>query len=135
MSTGIPTQPSPTKRILVIDDEDGVREIIQISLETAAGWEVVTVASGREGVIAAAQTQFDAILLDIMMPELDGVATLNQIQANEATRSIPMILLTAKAGANERQQFMQLGVMGVITKPFKARNLVRQIRAILDWPD
>ncbi len=124
-----------TKRILVIDDEDGIREIIQICLEAAAGWEVVTAASGSEGLVDAQTTQPDAILLDVMMPDMDGPTTFRLLQANVRTRHIPTILLTAKAKISEQQQFIDLGVTGVITKPFKAQDLVNQIREILKWKE
>ncbi len=123
------------KRILVIDDEDGIREIIQISLEAAAGWDVFTAASGSEGLENAQISQPDAILLDVMMPDMDGPTTFRQLQANSATKHIPTILLTAKAKTSERKQYIDLGVAGVITKPFKAMDLVRQIREILNWRD
>lgn len=122
-----------TKKILVIDDEDGIREIIQICLEVAAGWEVLTAASGSEGLAIAKQQQPDAILLDVMMPDMDGPTTFRQLQADATTAHIPTILLTAKAKISEQQQFIDLGVTGVITKPFKAQELVDQIRAILNW--
>lgn len=121
------------KRILVIDDEDGIREIIQICLEVAAGWEVLTAASGSEGLATAQSEQPDAILLDVMMPDMDGPTTFRKLQANAATQHIPTILLTAKAKISEQKQFIDLGVTGVITKPFKAQDLVHQIREILDW--
>lgn len=124
-----------TKRILVIDDEDGIREIIQICLEAVAGWQVLTAASGSEGLANAQSTLPDAILLDVMMPDLDGPTTFRQLQANAATQHIPTILLTAKAKISEQQQFINLGVTGVITKPFKAQDLVNQIREILNWSD
>jgi CheY-like chemotaxis protein len=124
-----------TKRILVIDDEDGIREIIQICLEAVAGWQVLTAASGSEGLANAQSTLPDAILLDVMMPDLDGPTTFRQLQANAATQHIPTILLTAKAKISEHQQFINLGVTGVITKPFKAQDLVNQIREILNWSD
>ena len=122
-----------TKRILVIDDEDGIREIIQICLEAAAGWEVETAASGSEGLAVAQSMQPDAILLDVMMPDMDGPTTFRQLQADSATQHIPTILLTAKAKISEQQQFIDLGITGVITKPFKAQDLVNQIREILKW--
>ncbi len=122
-----------TKRILVIDDEDGIREIIQISLEVAAGWEVLTASSGNEGLITANIEQPDAILLDVMMPDMDGPTTFRQLQANAATQGIPTILLTAKAKISEQEQFIDLGVAGVITKPFKAVDLVTTICQILSW--
>ncbi len=124
-----------TKRILVIDDDDGVREIIQFSLEAAAGWEVLTAASGKEGLAKAEADQPDAILLDVMMPELDGPATFRQLQANVVTADIPTILLTAKARTSEQKQFLDLGVTGVITKPFKPMELVEEIQGILNWLD
>ena len=122
-----------TKRILVIDDEDGVREIIQICLEVAGGWQVLTAASGREGLNLAQEEQPDAILLDVMMPDLDGPTTFRKLQGNKATQNIPTILLTAKAKISEKQQFLDLGVTGVITKPFEAQNLVDDIRDMLNW--
>lgn len=121
------------KRILLIDDEDGARQIIQFSLEAAAGWEVLTAASGVEG-IAIAQTELpDAILLDVMMPDLDGPATFQHLQANPKTQPIPVILLTAKANPAEHQPLAELGVAGIITKPFKIPVLVAQIQSILHW--
>ena len=122
-----------TKRILVIDDEDGIREIIQICLEAAAGWDVLTAASGSEGLATAQVEKPDAILLDVMMPDMDGPTTFRQLQADPTTQNIPTILLTAKAKISEQQQFIDLGVTGVITKPFKAQDLVNQIRKILHW--
>ncbi len=124
-----------TKRILVIDDEDGIREIIQICLEAAAGWDVLTAASGSEGLEKAEAFQPDAILLDVMMPDMDGPTTFQTLQRLPATRHIPTILLTAKAKISEQQQFIDLGVTGLITKPFKAQDLVNQIREILHWSD
>ncbi len=121
------------KRILVIDDEDGVREIIQISLMAVTAWEVVAVSSGQEGVEKALQGTFDAVLLDVMMPDLDGPTAFQQLRVNPVTQSIPVILLTAKAGIEDYQQLMALGVTGVITKPFAAQSLADQIREILHW--
>lgn len=123
------------KRILLIDDEDGARRIIQFSLEAAAGWEVVTAASGIEGMNLAQTEQIDAILLDVMMPDLDGPATFQRLQENPVTRSIPVIMLTAKASPTEHQPLLDLGIAGIITKPFKIPALIAQVRAILNWQD
>ncbi|MEC4984827.1 MAG: response regulator [Oscillatoria sp. PMC 1068.18] len=121
------------KSILVVDDEDGVREIIQMTIEAVIGWEVMTAASGNEGLAIAATKQPDAILLDVMMPDIDGITTFKQLQANSATLHIPVILLTAKAKISEKKQLLDLGVAGVITKPFEAISLVQQICSILHW--
>lgn len=122
-----------TKRVLVIDDEPGIRQIVEISIKAIMDWEVVVAASGQEGVALAEAAQPDAILLDVMMPGMDGLTTLQRMQANPATQQIPTILLTAKAQPSEQEKFSQLPIAGIITKPFKAADLVRQMRSILHW--
>lgn len=121
------------KRILVVDDDDGVREIVQISLEAAAGWIVLTAASGAAAIAIARSQQPDAILLDVMMPDMDGVETFRQLQQQPETQAIPTILLTAKAKVSERKAFADLGVAGIIVKPFQAIHLADQISQLLGW--
>ncbi len=94
---------------------------------------MLTAASGCEGLALARTTPCNAILLDVSMPEMDGIATLQHLQADPSLRSVPTIFLTAKATATEYQSLLQLGVVGVITKPFKAKDLVAQIRTLLYW--
>lgn len=121
------------KRILLIDDEEGARTIVQFSLEAAAGWEVLTAGSGLEGIEIAIAQSPDAILLDVMMPDLDGVATFERLQNHSSTQAIPVILLTAKATTAEHQMLSTLGVAGIITKPFKISVLISLIREFLGW--
>jgi len=123
------------KRILIIDDEDGMREIIQLSLEATTEWEIITAASGREGLAFAESEQPDAILLDVMMPRMDGPTTFKQLQGNSATNHIPAIFLTAKAFSNEQKELMQVGVSGIITKPFDPIELAGQVSKILGWKE
>jgi len=123
------------KTILVIEDDDGFWEINQFSLEAAGGWEVLTAASGREGLTIAAEDQPDAILLDVMMPEMDGIETFQQLQADLRTQKIPIIFLTAKARGAEQERLKEMDISGLITKPIKPQDLVDQIREILHWPD
>jgi len=123
-----------TKRVLVVEDDDGIREIIQISLESIAGWTVWTASSGKEGIAIAQAQPLDLILLDVVMPEEHGTVVFQKLQADRETRSIPTILLTAKAKASERQALMELGVDGIITKPFQAKILATTIKQILSWP-
>jgi CheY-like chemotaxis protein len=123
------------KKILVIEDEDGLREITQFSLEAAAGWDVLAAPSGSEGLVIAEAEQPDAILLDVMMPDMDGTETFRQLRANPSTQNIPAIFLTAKARGSEQQALMGLGISGVITKPVKPQELVKQIREILHWEE
>jgi CheY-like chemotaxis protein len=124
---------STTKQILIIDDEDRIREVVAMCLETMAGWEIVTAGSGPEGVICAESVQPDAILLDMSMPEMDGATTFLKLQENPATQSIPVILLTAKVQPVERAQFSQMGVAGMIPKPFDPIQLSHQISVLLGW--
>ncbi|MBD2445617.1 response regulator [Nostoc sp. FACHB-152] len=124
-----------SKRVLIIDDEMGIRKITQISLKAIAAWEVLVAASGQEGLAIAQAEQPDAILLDVMMPEMDGITTFEYLQANPKTQSIPTIFLTAKAQNSEQQQFTKLPITGIITKPFKAPDLVKQMRSLLGWHD
>ncbi len=122
-----------TKRILIIDDAEDIREVAQVSLEVVGGWEVMTASSGREGVAKALAQQPDAILLDVMMPDQDGPTTFLQLQANSATQHIPVILLTAKALAGDRRMFAELGVASVIAKPFEPMFLASQVAQVLGW--
>ena len=121
------------KLVLVIDDDDGIREVIQVCLEAIAGWRVITAASGQEGLNLAYENQPDVILLDVMMPYIDGIATFGQLQKNQKTQHIPTILLTAKAKISEQKQYKHLGVTGVIIKPFEPYDLVAKIKMMLQW--
>lgn len=121
------------KKILVIDDEDDIREVAQLSLEMVGGWEVLVASSGEDGLALALQEQPDAILLDVMMPEMDGPATFNQLKANPDTRKIPVILLTAKVLSGEQSRLSDLGVTGIIAKPFDPMSLANQVAKTLGW--
>jgi two-component system alkaline phosphatase synthesis response regulator PhoP len=128
-----PQNPLSTKRILLVDDEDDVREVAQLSLEMVGGWQVSSAASGAEGLRRAASDHPDAILLDVMMPEMDGPATFRALQADPATRGIPVLLLTAKARPADRERFADLGVVGVLPKPFDPLTLPRDVSQALGW--
>lgn len=123
----------PPRCVLVIDDEDHIREVAQVSLEAVGGWRVLTAPSGAAGVAAASSERPDAILLDVMMPELDGPATVGRLQADARTRDIPVILLTAKVQPADHQRFGQLGVAAVLAKPFDPMTLPGQISHALGW--
>jgi CheY-like chemotaxis protein len=122
-----------TRRILIIDDEYDIRAVAQLTLKTVAGWDVSLAASGKEGLVKAADEQPDVILLDVMMPDMDGIETFRALQANPATQSIPVIFMTAKVQAAEQRRFTELGVAGIIPKPFKAMKLPSQIAETLGW--
>lgn len=123
-----------SKTVLLVDDEDDIREIGQVSLEMVAGWEVHTAADGAEGLKAAAANQPDAILLDVMMPDMDGPSVFAHLQEQDATCDIPVILLTAKTQPADRQGFAELGVTGMLSKPFDPMTLADDVAAVLGWP-
>ncbi len=120
-----------SKSILIIDDEEDVKEIAQMGLEMAADWSVVTASSGTEGLILAETSQPDVILLDLMMPGWDGKETLKQLKANQNTANIPVILMTAKTQLAIALELRELDLVGVITKPFRPLQLPEQISQIL----
>jgi CheY-like chemotaxis protein len=122
-----------SRRVLIIDDEDDIREVAQVSLELVGHYQVSTAASGREGLVRARDLQPDAILLDVMMPDLDGPATLVELRADPATRDIPVLFLTAKTQTAERTRLAALGAAGVLTKPFDPLRLPTEVAAALHW--
>jgi CheY-like chemotaxis protein len=121
------------KRILVIDNEPYIQEVTQISLETVASWEVLTAGSGKEGLVVAEREQPDAILLDVMMPDMDGPTTFKQLQNNPLTCRIPVILLTAKVQDSDRRRYKEMGMTATIAKPFDPLQLPSQIAEALGW--
>ncbi len=120
------------RRVLLIDDEDDVREVAQISLEMVGNWDVTTARSGAEGLALAASGLPDAIVLDVMMPGMDGSATFSHLQANPVTRHIPVVLLTAKVLDPTTDRFA-LEVATIIPKPFDPMRLPGQIASALGW--
>ena len=121
-----------SKNILIIDDEEDVKEIAQMGLEMAADWHVITASTGKEGLQLAQHQQPEVILLDLMMPEWDGKETLKQLKANSKTNHIPVILMTAKTQSAIAPELTTLNLTGVITKPFRPLELPEQINNILN---
>lgn len=121
------------KRVLVIDDEADIREVTQASLEIMAGLQVIVASSSHEGLAKAETEQPDIILLDVMLPDMDGVTVFKRLQANPITQHIPVVLLTAKVQASDQRRFAELGVKAIIAKPFKPHMLASQLLAVLNW--
>lgn len=124
---------TPAKHILLIDDEDDIREVAAMSLETVAGWRVTCASSGAEGLKLAEHVTPDAILLDVMMPDQDGPQTLRLLRQNAKTKSIPVLFLTAKVQAIERQRLKDFGASGTLAKPFDPMKLADDISQTLGW--
>ncbi len=123
------------RRILIIDDEDDIREVAALSLEATAGWEIFTASSGIEGIAIATAEQPDAILMDVMMPGVDGPTTFRNMQQIPLIAHIPVLLLTAKVQGVDQRRFASLGVAAVLFKPFDPLTLARQISEALGWED
>src|SRR5580693_5867331 len=124
---------SSMRRILIIDDEDDIREVAALSLESIAGWKVTTANSGAAGIQAAIAAQPDAILMDVMMPSMDGPTTFKEMQATPSIAHIPVVLLTAKVQGVDQRRFADLGVAGVLMKPFDPITLADEMSAALGW--
>ena len=121
-------------KLLVIDDEEDIREVASLTLELKEGWEVAAAGSGAEGIKLACGSVPDAILLDVMMPDMDGPTTLRLLRDLPETKDVPIIFLTAKVQAADRRRYLDMGVSGVIAKPFDPLMLGRTICECLDWP-
>ncbi len=122
-----------TKCVLVIDDDPQIRAVASASISLVGNWEVLTASSGADGVAQAGASQPDAILLDVMMPGMDGPTTLRELRASPATAEIPVIMLTATLGAGGGPPVFDLPVAAVIPKPFDIMGLAAQVAAALGW--
>ena len=116
---------------LIVDDEDDIREVARMSLELIGGWTVSVADSGADAITRARALVPDVILLDVMMPDLDGVATLQILSDDPTTCNIPVIFLTAKAQVGERRRLEEAGARGLIAKPFDPMNLAQEVETIL----
>jgi two-component system OmpR family response regulator len=116
-------------RILHVDDEPDIREVVELSLGLDPDFTVQGCGSGKEALAVAAEWQPDFILLDVMMPVMDGPATLIQLRENVRTAGIPVIFMTARAQAREVDRFRSLGAVGVIPKPFDPMTLAASVRS------
>ena len=121
------------KQVLVVDDDQNIREVVSMCLHKLKGWDVLTAASGQEGLNGIEIKNPDVIILDVMMPEMDGLAFLRRLRSNPDTKQIPVILLTANRYLPDKSLLTELGVVETISKPFLPVNLVRQIdKALLN---
>ncbi len=121
------------RKILIVDDENDIREVAAMSMEAVCGWSVVQASSGPEGARLAQDQRPDAILLDVMMPDMDGPSTLQLLRSNPTIAGIPVIFLTAKVQSSDRKRFADMGVAAVLTKPFDPMLLCTQIAEALGW--
>lgn len=115
---------------LIVDDDDGIRSVVDIALGLVGGFDVTEATSGEEALRLLEDHRFDVIVLDVMMPGLDGPSTLTRIRQLSNGASVPVVFLTAKAQPHERRSLKALGVNGVITKPFDPLSLADELRTL-----
>lgn len=117
---------------LVVDDDESIRSVVDIALNLVGGFDVTDVASGEEALNLLEDQAFDVIVLDVMMPGLDGPTTLKRIRDTLHGADVPVVFLTAKAQPHERRELQQLGARGVIVKPFDPLTLADDLRRLAD---
>lgn len=118
--------------VLIIDDDPHIRRMAQIGLEDLGGWQVIHASNGMDGITIAQAKAPDLILLDVMMPEMDGIVTLSKLRQVQTLSRVPVIFMTASAQSNEGDQYLSLGAIGLIAKPFDPMTLSKQVSAIVN---
>jgi CheY-like chemotaxis protein len=118
-------------KVLCVDDDEDTRDVATMSLQVDADMEVRSESSGATALITAAGWKPDIILLDVMMPIMDGPATLGHLRENPATASIPVIFLTARAAPRDLVQYAKIGASDVIPKPFDPMTLAATVRGMV----
>jgi len=122
----------PIQKVLLVDDEDDIRTIGQLSLARVGGWQCALAAGGQAALELAQSFHPDLVLLDVMMPGMDGPSTLQALRQLPATRDVPVIFMTAKVQKHEVARYLELGALGVISKPFDPMSLPADIRRLVD---
>ena len=118
------------ERVLLVEDDPSIREVAAIGLK-GAGFRVTTSGDGRDGLMRARRDPFDVVLLDVMLPGIDGFEVCRRIRANADTSAVPIIMLTAKADEVDRVVGLELGADDYLVKPFSPKELVARVRAVL----
>lgn len=119
-----------TKKILIIDDDEDIRNLLYTTL-ASEGFNVITASSGKEGLELLMDVNVDCILLDVMMPEMDGWETLRMIRAQESTKDIPVIMVTVKDSRMDKLTAIKEKATDYITKPFNLEDLIKRVRKVL----
>ena len=121
------------RKVLVVDDDDVIREVAKLALEVVGGWQVSTATNGQEAGRLASLDRPDVVLLDVMMPALDGPGTAALLREDPVTRGVPVIFLTAKTPLGDERLESEPNVVGVISKPFDPMMLAQQINRLTGW--
>lgn len=118
------------KKVLIVDDEEHIRELIKFNLKKE-GYDIEVAVNGTEALNIIREIKFDLILLDLMLPEIDGLEVCKEIRRNEETSDIPVMMITAKGEEFDKVLGLELGADDYITKPFSIRELMARVKALL----
>jgi CheY-like chemotaxis protein len=118
-------------QVLYVDDEPDIREIAGLALSLDPGIAPTLAGSGAEALRLAGEAKPDVIMLDVMMPGMDGPAVLKALREDAATAEVPVVFITARTQTQDRERLMQLGAVAVIAKPFDPMTLARELRSVL----
>lgn len=121
---------SELNRILYVEDDDDIRQVSQLALEDVGGYEVKLCESGQKALDSVTSFSPDLILLDVMMPDMDGIETLQKLQERGALERVPVVLMTAKVHPDEMARYRGMGVVDVIPKPFDPMTVSDEIARI-----
>lgn len=120
------------RKILLVDDDADIRTICTLSLETIGGYDVQTCINGREALDCISSFDPDLVVLDVMMPELDGPSTLARLKEDGVTGNVPVVFLTARSGPEDTARFLEMGARAVVPKPFDPVALPGVLRSIYE---
>jgi CheY-like chemotaxis protein len=120
--------------VVIVDDDQNIRRIAQLSLTRLGPWKVTEASGGQEALALFEEVRPDVLLLDVMMPGMDGPTVLRTLQERHNPLAVPVIFMTAKVMRHEMEEYAKLGAAGTIVKPFSPKELAEQIRSIcLKW--
>ena len=120
------------KKILLVEDDEDIRAIAKLALEMSGDLQVLCCSSGVDAVRSASNLNVDLIIMDVMMPEMDGPEALSMLRQHEALRDTPCIFLTARTQKNEIKKYMNLSIISIISKPFDPMTLADEVRKAWD---
>lgn len=120
----------PLQRILHVEDDISIQEVTKLALEVVGGLEVTSCDDGQTAITRAHEWQPDLVLLDVMMPGIDGPTTLAKLREQPSTQSIPVVFMTAKVQPSEIEHYLSIGALDVLIKPFDPMTLAEQLRKI-----
>jgi two-component system alkaline phosphatase synthesis response regulator PhoP len=125
-----PAPPPSRRQVLIVEDEAAIRELVRLHL-SLAGYEVTDVGDGKRALDLAGSTRFDLIVLDLMLPGLDGITLCRALRADSANRETAILMLTAKDTESDKVLGLESGADDYMTKPFGVRELIARVGAIL----